>query len=174
MKNLFKFFVLSLVVSLVSCHSSKKTEEQPEEDVNAFVEGLTAEDTIQVIKLTTDYLDLLKNNQVDEALDMLCELKNDTIYPLSDETREQLRSTINMFPVLSYNIDVLFLRNELDNEIRFTTEFFEKPEGDNRPNTTKGVLYPCKVDGRWILSMVQRGYNEEAEKLKKEMEDEAE
>lgn len=176
MKNLFRLFVIGILACLCSCNSSKKNEQpQEEEDVNAFVNGLTAEDTTQVLNLATQYLEYMKNDQVDAALDMLSEVKNDTVIALSPELRNQLCTAAATFPVISYNIDVMFLRSETDNEVRYTTEFFEKPEGDNRPNTIKGSLYPCKVNGQWILASTKIGYNEEAKQLQEEsVADEAE
>lgn len=113
----------------------------------------TAQDSADVLNLTNRYLDLLKSGQNDEALNMLYTFNSEDsiVQPISDERRQELLNTFGSFPVLRYEIDTLLMFNEFDTEVRYTYEFFEKPEGSTMPNTVNGTVCPHRYQGQWYL-----------------------
>lgn len=158
MKYKFRFLILILlaILPLQSC-KHKNGEKLPPMPVNPReVQSMTrtAKDTADLINLTKQYLDLLKTGKIDQALSMLYIAKGDTgVIAISKKQRDSLKSTYKAFPVLTYNIDEMYLYSDSDTEVRYTTTFFKKPAGDDRPNTMKFVLNPKKVMGHWILTI---------------------
>lgn len=159
----YKYRILILIIiailPLQSCRHKNKGDLINPPVSPREIESMTrtAKDTTELINLTKQYLDLLKAGNYDKALSMLYITKgNRVIGNISDKEKKALKSTYQAFPVLSYNIEEMYLYSDSDTEIRYTTTFFEKKEGDNRPNTMKFVLNPKKVMGNWVLTISKR------------------
>lgn len=144
-------FVTLLSIVLVACNNSKSG--QCSENANST---FCKQDTNEVIKLTTTYLEYLKNKDFDKAIQMIYHIQNDTVSVLTVEERKLLEQQYQLFPVLSYKIDGYYFNNTHDTEIAYRIEFFEKHDGDNRPNTLKFRLNPQRVKNVWYLSMLNR------------------
>lgn len=110
-------------------------------------------DTATVMDLAKHYLELLKAGQTETALNMLVEFKDNKAMPLSAERKSKIMKSIKAFPVLDYEITELLMYSDSDTEVRYKTVFFEKQEGDNRPNTIQSVLNPCRVGNTWYLTI---------------------
>ena len=116
----------------------------------------TADDSTTIVKLAVQYLDLLKQNKIDKALDMLYELNESSeMEHLSDSYKTILKNNLKKFPVLSYSLDDYHIYSDTDTDIRYTYEFMTKPEGapENLPTTMKGVLSPVRINGNWYLTV---------------------
>lgn len=149
MKNGIKYcWIIFLCCVVIACNNSKKQQEN---------KGLfSKEDTTEVIRLATEYLEHLKNKDFDNAIKMLHLVKGDSIYSLSTEEQENLMQQYMSFPVLSYNIENLYLTGVRSTEIVYRIEFFEKQEKDKRPNTLKFRLNPQRINNVWYLSVLNR------------------
>lgn len=115
---------------------------------------LTAKDSSEVRELCTKYMDLLKSNHYDEALDMLyCvdTLRNITKIP--DSQKQILRRMLTVFPVMDYRLEEMKFVSEFDTKVKYSIEFFEKSPDDNRPNTTALFLRPIRKDSQWYLTV---------------------
>jgi hypothetical protein len=152
-----------LILSLSSC-KDKKTEKETsvmEEIIkrNSRYDvkmTRTADDSTTIVKMATQYLDLLQQNKIDEALDMLYEINESSeMQSLSDTFRAVLKNNLKKFPVLSYSIDDFHLYTDNDVDVRYTYEFMTKPEGapENLPTTMRGVLSPVRINGNWYLTV---------------------
>lgn len=113
----------------------------------------TAADTAEVLNLTRQYLEALKNEEIDAALSQLYEFRDGSIYPLSDKRAAEVRQNLKDFPVLSYKIDKLLMYSDSDTEVRYTIEFFEKPKGSTQPNTLNCCVNPVRVSDKWYLTI---------------------
>lgn len=162
-KFLYLCILSGLILSLSSC-KDKKTEKETsvmEEIIkrNSRYDvkmTRTADDSTTIVKMATQYLDLLQQNKIDEALDMLYEINESSeMQSLSDTFRAVLKNNLKKFPVLSYSIDDFHLYTDNDVDVRYTYEFMTKPEGapENLPTTMRGVLSPVRINGNWYLTV---------------------
>ena len=137
---------------IIACSGDKKEHVKVHPRIDTQM-ARTAQDSADVLNLTNRYLDLLKSGQNDEALNMLYTFNSEDsiVQPISDERRQELLNTFGSFPVLRYEIDTLLMFNEFDTEVRYTYEFFEKPEGSTMPNTVNGTVCPHRYQGQWYL-----------------------
>lgn len=145
--------VFLLCVLLVACKSNKKAGQQSvEENAPAFCK----EDTSEIVRLTTEYLEHLKNKEFDLAEQMLYHIQNDTVSALTDDERKGLEQQYEMFPVFSYEITGYYIKDAHNTEVAYSIEFFKKQEDDERPNTLNFRLNPQKIDDVWYLSVLNR------------------
>ena len=163
MRKIFYLCILSgLVWVIASCGNNKaQSETNTIEDIikdnhrydTTMVR--TPDDSTAILKMATEYLELLKQNKIDEALDLLYEVDGDIAKPLSASRKNVLRNNLKKYPVLSYTIDEFRLYSDMDTDVRFTYDFMVKPEGapENLPTTMKGALNPFRVNGNWYLSI---------------------
>ena len=153
MKRTFSITVsfLFLLLFVVSCGEKKKTFH----DLYPSVEmEVSAKDTNEIKAKTVEFLELLKAKNVDAAVKMLYHFTPDSaIVPLPDSLAKQQRFVLNRFPCLSYKIDEINFHTEIDTEVKYTIEFFEKDPGDTRPNTISFFLRPMRRDGIWYLTL---------------------
>lgn len=144
------------LLMLASCGEKKKQEVKLPVDPRMDQQMVrTSKDTTMLLDMTKKFLETLKNNDIDGALSQLYEVKNNNVMPLSAEREKEIRKTLATFPVLSYQIDELLLYSDSDTEVRYTIEFFEKPKGDNRPNTIRCSVNPTRVGGTWYLTIAK-------------------
>lgn len=160
MKKLFKVTVLLAIIAIAfSCNSNnKKKDKLLIQDVDPRMDmsmQRTKQDTERVLNMAKQYLDLLKENNIEAALNQLVEFKNNSVKPLSSKRRSELKNTIEAFPVHSYKIDEVLLYSDSDTDVRYTITFFEKAKNDNRPNTIKCAVHPKRIRGTWYLTVAE-------------------
>ena len=90
------------------------------------------------------------------ALDLLYEVKNHEAQPLSEARKNEIRKSVRAFPVNDYTIKSMLLYNDSETQVRYTITLFEKPQGDNRPNTVEATLNPVRIDSVWYLTVGTR------------------
>ncbi|MBO6034016.1 MAG: hypothetical protein J6T44_03415 [Prevotella sp.] len=155
-----KFFYLCIIVavgfSLVSCgNKNPKNEEAVEQDpyYSSSMER-SAADTAAIVQLATQYLDLLKENKITEAVDMLHEVDSVELKPLSNERKNTVINGLKKYPVLSYTIEEIKMFTDDNTELRYVYEFMPKPEGaDNLPNTMKGLIGFFRLGETWYMTV---------------------
>lgn len=172
MKYYFKLllFIVFIGIVVTSCKEKRFVPQQKvEEYVDPRMDGTmqrTAQDTAFVLRKVMDYLTKLKNDSIEEALDMLYEADGDTVIELTPKRRAEIKKTITTFPVLDYKIDQLLMYSETDTEVRYTIQFFEKEEGNPMQNTIQCVINPRRVGYYWYLTVsdrsVESNYREES------------
>jgi len=150
-------FVATLVMSACLCSCGSDEQKSKPVEISSGREDVdmkrTAADTIAIRNLTIDYLNKLYENDFDGALDML-NCYNDstsTLSKLSDEQRSEMLTVLQMFPVVGYTIDEINIFSENDTEVRYTIEMFKRENGDDRPNTMRFQLNPCRFGNVWYL-----------------------
>ena len=136
---------------LCSCKGGKNKEA---EDSEVSVMITTAVDTSTVKSSCDQYMELLKNQKIDEALNMLYFVDTlQYIVPLPEEQKNNVRHLLNVFPVISYKFDSMIFHSDMDNQVKYTIEFFKKEPGDDRPNTTAMYFNPVRKDGKWYITV---------------------
>lgn len=118
-----------------------------------------AGDTADVIHITTQYLEYLKNKEFDKAMDMLYHIEGDQASSLTEEEKTEMQKQYQLFPVLSYQITGYTFADPYNTEINYTITFFEKSEDSNIPNTMAFSLKPQRINAIWCLSILNRSVN---------------
>lgn len=157
MKKLFYLCIIVAVgFSFVSCMNKSPKNEEAEEQDPYYSSSMnrSAADTAAIMQLATQYLDLLKENKIDEAVNMLYEVDSVELKPLSDAYKNNVINRLKQYPVLSYTIEELRLYTDDDTELRYVYEFMPKPEGaDNLPNTMKGLIGFFRLGETWYMTI---------------------
>ena len=154
-KNLFFTILMVLALCMVfSCGKKKKTlEDYREEYLTKPAYSLTQSDSTEVRALVDNYLQLLRDNQFEEAVDMLYYMNGSKIIPMPDELKKPQLTMIKRFRGVKYELDRIVYSKEYDNIACYVVTLFEKQKNDPRPNTAQFFLKPVRVDGRWYLTM---------------------
>ena len=109
MKKFLLIIVCGLTVCLLSCNEKKNSKEDeiavPQDPRTDFSMERTSQDTTTVMDLANQFLETLKNKDIEGALDLLYEVDGQSVKPLSPEMRSKLRATLQVFPVESCQID---------------------------------------------------------------------
>lgn len=149
MKNRMKYGGLMLLLyMLTACNHTKQKQDTKE--------IFCKEDTTEVVMLATEYLEHLKNKEFNEAIQMIYHIEGDSVLKLTTNEQEDLMKQYEYFPVLSYKIESIFLSGIHSTEIMYNIKFFEKQEGDERPNTLKFRLNPKRINNAWYLGVLNR------------------
>ena len=149
-KLLYSLMAMAMLsVMFVSCSGCSNKSEQ-EEEIPVFAKG----DTTQVIALVEHYLDLMKDNQVDSAINMLHEFYGDSIASISDSAAQLIRNQVKVFPVLRYHRASMDFVDAHDVTIAYAVEFFEKPDPkDSIHNTIRMDFAPVRINAEWYLGI---------------------
>lgn len=141
---------LACLLAFTACGGKKSAESEAEE----FRKELTKEDTTQMLALCDDCMKTLKAGRIDEALSRLYTYNDstETVTPISETKRAELKRTFRLFPVLGYEMDYYSFNSQGQNDVKYNIRFFEKTDSaDTAPNTIGFMFNPVKVDGQWYL-----------------------
>ena len=154
MKKIFYFAVLATTLLCVtSCKHKPQSSEEAREEFRA---SLTENDTLEMLKMGEECMELLKKKNIEAAMTMLYEYDDSTqsVQPLSDATRKRYEHMFKVFPVLDYmRTEYTFMLEGLNNlkyDIIFAEE--EHPEINGIPKTSF-MFNPVKVDDKWYLTV---------------------
>ena len=157
MRHILKIAFGLLFIFLLAACSEKKNSSIDEVIIPDPRKDMTmvrsSKDTAEIMKLADDFLQSLKNKDVDGALKQLYTVEHNTAKQLTAERRIKLEKMFSAIPVEDYKIDQVFLYSDSDTEVRYSVEMFKKPQGSKQPNTIKGALFPCRVNGTWFLTI---------------------
>lgn len=154
MKKIIYIAVTAITVMFVgSCKQKPKSviEQQKE-----FHSTLTNQDTVQMLKLADDCMELLKNKDIDGALAMLNEYDDSLgqVSPLSENTLRRYHRLFTMFPVQSYiRAEYTFMLEGVNN-VKYNIIFAEEDHPDvNGVPQTSFMFNPVRIDGQWYLTV---------------------
>lgn len=149
-KLLFIFLGISV---LFSCSRGSKTPEyRTHSDAeNEFVSSLTAVDTTAMLGLTDKFMNLVKDGNVEEAVDMITVLSQNVVYKPSDRYYLELVNRFRSMQIDSFTLLDYFFTTEGNNDVCYLTESNAVPGAD--PIKFKITFNPIKVDGEWYLAL---------------------
>ncbi len=142
-------FGMSLFSGCASCGKQKVKDSVPE---------LTKADTTEVIRLTEEYLEHVKNHEYDEAMAMLHDIKMNKVNDLSPKKDSAMRLQQKMFPVLGYELKDMKFYSSRKVRVTYAIEFFEKDPQDKIPNTIRMTFAPQRIAHTWYLAVVERSH----------------
>ncbi len=144
--------LVMMVAFMASCSGcSSNTDKKKKDTIPTFVKA----DTTAVVRLTEDYLNLVKENRYDEAIEKLSEITNDSVAKLSKETEEMVRKQQKMFPILDYKLDTMEFINEHKVRMTYRIKFMES-EDPQFPTTTRLTFSPQRINAQWYLELLSR------------------
>lgn len=135
-----------------ACRSEKSKVQQVQE----FREGLSKEDTTQMLKISNDCMELLKAKKYNEVFASLYlyDDENKSLVPLTETDKKNLERKFKMFPVLDYKLEYYSFLLEGVNDVKYSIKFAEEPNPEqNGEARTAFMLNPVKVDGTWYLTV---------------------
>lgn len=160
--NLLTAFLLYIVLSigLTSCTGCSSDEKQKTEQARTIQQEkvFTGKDSAEILKLTTQYLDLVKEKRNDEAIAVLHKIDGDSIGDIPEKEKTDLMTTQKVFPVLSYKLEDIKFHDERYVEVVYEIEFFEKAPNEQMPNTYKLTFSPKRINGTWYLTLMNKSF----------------
>lgn len=155
-----KYLVIAICILIgtsifFSCSNcSNKIDHNTKDTVPAF----TKDDTTKVLQLTETYLNHMKNKEYDQGLSMLRTIINDSIMPLSEDIKNNIRIQQKNFPVLNFKLSNIEFINANQVSVTYTIEFFEKAPGDDIPNTIRMTFSPQKIKDEWYIELNEKSH----------------
>ena len=151
-----KNIIIILACILTTCHFSckSKKDKTTAEEIYEFRCQLTHEDSLAMIKLCDDAMELLKNKKFEQVLASLYEYDDSTkeVKPLSELTKKKYLKTFELFPVLEYRRKYFSFMLEGCNDVKYEVVFATADQaGTPEPPKTAYMWNPVKIDGTWKL-----------------------
>ena len=153
------FILLAAVAVLVSCgpkYSGLHGEKTQKDAEAEFTSSLTDSDKKAVLDLADECMRKLQSGRVDEAVDMIYVLYNDVVYRKSDSYTADLVTRFKAFPVRSYELLYYSFSTEGNNDISYSYSFATSKKSAGG-ETMKLMFNPVYVDGRWFLTLKEKG-----------------
>lgn len=150
--RIFLFFTAFLLFAFYSCDNKKS--KTPTEQIFEFRSHLTYNDTLQMLQICDNAMELLKQRNIDEVIASLNEYDPETkqVLPLSEASIKSYRRTFNMFPVLEYERVYFSFLLEGCNDVKYSVTFRTPDEsGTNESAKTAFMFNPVKVNDTWKL-----------------------
>lgn len=164
MKSKYLILFAAVLALLMTACKGKKEEAPKNSDPLAPQMIVSAFDTTTVQQLTTDFLELVKNEKYDEAISHLYVLDGDLIKPFPQEEKEGCLFWMNLYKVYDYQITDLTFFKETDSEV--SCDFFiEDPVTTENPGRMQRKFRPVRRNGAWYLTLA----NSETETQKSEI-----
>lgn len=153
MNRRFLFIITVITVIAVSSCNSRKDNSKAAQ-VQEFRNHLTYNDTLEMLQLCDNAMELLKQQKYDEVIASLY-LYDDskkTISVLSDKVAKSYLRMFEMFPVLEYERVYYSFLLEGCNDVKYSVTFrrSDSDDGNNSPKTAF-MFNPVRVDNEWKL-----------------------
>ena len=156
MRKYIFFVTFASLLALSSCTGEKPKASQvvQESSVGQPRYEVSAEDSAEVVKMTREFLDNLKDERYDEAVGMLRVFDGDTLSFLSGGRAATQKAIFKRFHGIRYQLTSLRFLTETDNLITYTVTLFDNAPGEKHTNTVRGALNPIRIGGDWYLTLV--------------------
>lgn len=142
MKIFIKFILLSAAVISLFIASSCSSCSNKKEHHASFKElsQATHEDTLRAFNMTKEFMDKLKKQDIDGALNMLkyYDIAKDSMEEISKGLRNQYYGQFKAMPVIDYEIKTSKFMNHTMGIVTYRYRFMDNPTTD--PN------YPCTTN----------------------------
>ena len=145
--------LFAAVVALLMTACKGKNEVAPKSsDPLAPQMNISAYDTTTVKQLTCDFLELLKQGQVEDAVSRLYVLDGDQVKPLPEDQKPACRFSLGLYHVYDYHITEYTFFKETDSEV--TCEIvIEDPAQKQNPGHMIRRFCPVRRNGTWYLTL---------------------
>lgn len=145
-------FVCLLTLLISSCGGGHKAPADNHEVLQQIHMSVAKQDTIEVTKLAEDFINALKNKDIDNAMSMLYYLKNDTIGSLPASIVKEQRQVLKTFSGKEYRIEFLQFNRETDSKVKIFVALEGQRGSESNPGEIGFVLRPVRRSGKWYLT----------------------
>lgn len=164
MNKKYLVLIAALVAVLLSgCEGEKKKTVKFEDSRNQPQMQLSSNDSTTVRELTNDFLELVKNGQIDEAVSHLYVLDGENVYPMPEDQKEECRYSLGAFDIKGYGIKKLTFFKETDSEVEYAL-YLDQPSVDRKPRAINGLIRPVRRDGVWYITLANGSQRSEIQK----------
>ena len=158
-------FIATAVVALLLAACKGEDKQQKQYLPNEPQMELSNYDSTTVQQLTNDFLELVKQERLYEAMNMLYVYENEELKPLPEDQRKECEFMLGMHQVYGYTIAAINFFKETDSEVKYKL-YIQDPTRYSNPATINGVIRPIRLDGTWYITLA----SSESESLKKVVE----
>lgn len=149
-------FALFVTAMFYACNSKDKPAAQ-EENANLLpVFEFSSEDSLRVNELADQYVACFNTSDLETAADMLYTVRNDSVFPLTDEQKVSFMSAMSQLPKFGFQKKELILKTGLDNKVRIAVLMNESGSLEEEKATINLYINPVKIDGQWYLTAYDR------------------
>lgn len=149
-KTFISLLTITTLAAVVSCHSKKESRDNDEPTRPVFV--FTDSDSLAVNELADQYIDCLNAEDYDAAAEMLYTVRNDSVFPLTDEVRSEYIKAMTHLPHYGFQKKEVILNTDLDNRVRVAMLLTEGEEVEAEEGIMNYYINPVKVNGQWYLT----------------------
>lgn len=150
----YSFFVfLSILITNSSC-SNRNNNPTREQQIEEFRSNLTSQDTLEMLSICDNAMELLKQGKFEQVLAVLYEYNDSTkeAKPISEQVAKRYERTFKMFPVLSYKRQYYSFMLEGCNDVKYEVTFADaEHSGTGSSALTMYMFNPVKINGEWLL-----------------------
>ena len=147
MKRTLVLLLISLAIFSCKTRNTFRTYEMAEQE---FRSSLTAQDTLAVLALGANFMDAIKNGNIEVELQDLCVLYRDTLYKVSDESLNLLRDRFTGVPITDYSLASMSFSTPGNNDLSY--RYVMSGTVGSGP-AFKLMFNPVKVGGNWYLTL---------------------
>lgn len=144
--------IISLVALLGFSACSKKKDAQ-EPYLRPATISYTAQDSADIWNLCQQFADFFGKNDFESCAMMLNTLRNDSIFPYTDQQRKDYIEKVQIFSNYGCRIDAFVLHSDRNNEISLKVKLFNIGTLDDDQGVTHLFLNPVKVEDTWYLTL---------------------
>lgn len=156
-KILYVILGTTLSLTILSCSSGKKKEMTiAEQYLRPASVNYSSKDSSEINSLVENYVTALKSKDIDAAANMLYFVRNDSIFPITDEARQGFTHVYSSMPIYDCKVTTLILRSELNNEARVVVKVREDGDIEKQIGTTTISLNPVQIEGKWYLTLLDK------------------
>lgn len=156
-KFIYLFLLGPLSLSILSCSSGKKKELTiAEQYLRPASMNYSGKDSSDIKTLVENYVSALKSKNIEAAANMLYFVRNDSIFPITDNDRKGFTALYSSMPILDCKATTLILRSALNNEARVVVKLKADGDIDRNIGTTTISLNPVQIEGKWYLTLLDK------------------
>lgn len=154
MKSKSSIFMMFALAALFFAGCKDKKQDTVQSNLTQYEQGLTADDSIQLVAVVDNFFALIENDQLDLAMASLYKANSKDPYgepqPLTNEEMQEIRKVFEVFPIFGHRIDYIKFFESYLNEVKVSAIFREAKDGMPEGTTTY-YLRPINYVGQWVL-----------------------
>lgn len=157
MSNFRSFLLRCTAVALsgllmVSC-SGRKPKAEPSR-AEAFISGLTAADTTEVLTRAQAIVDKIIAGDINGALDGLGQVESDTLYQISSEKIASASKQFQQLNLRQAKLESYTFTDPDHNVVKFRVAF-GSTEDESKLLGTAFAVNALKIEGNWYFTLMQ-------------------
>ena len=152
--NYLSLVTICVVIAISSC--KQKPQNPRDEFLRPATIEYTKQDTSNINSLVNQYAQFVKNKNFDAAAEMLYEVRNDSVIPLSAKKRQGFANAYSHMPIYASKVKSFVLRSDKNNQIDILVQIIKSGDIDKETGVTTISLNPVVKGGKWYLTLLDK------------------